>query len=64
MAAAALARGASGRILPAGSEKDGLADLPISTLRVSEAAETLLRRFGLNKIGQLYGIDQIGRAHV
>ena len=58
VAAAALARGASGRILPVGSEKDGLADLPISTLRVSEAAEALLRRVGLNKIGQLYGIDR------
>ena len=58
VAAAALARGASGRILPAGDEKDGLADLPISALRVSEAAETLLRRFGLNRIGQLYDIDR------
>ncbi|MEM9938255.1 MAG: DNA polymerase Y family protein [Pseudomonadota bacterium] len=58
VAAAAVARGASGRILPAGCEKDGLSDLPISTLRVSNEAETLLRRFGLNRIGQLYDIDR------
>ncbi len=58
VAASALAHGASGRILPAGCEKDGLADLPISALRVSNEAEILLRRFGLNRIGQLYDIDR------
>lgn len=58
VAAAALARGASGQILPEGSEKDGLADLSISLLRLSNEAETLLRRFGLNRIGQLYDINR------
>ncbi|MEM1036743.1 MAG: DNA polymerase Y family protein [Pseudomonadota bacterium] len=58
VAASAVARGASGRVLPIGCEKDGLADLQISALRVSNEAETLLRRFGLNRIGQLYDIDR------
>ncbi|MEO1642157.1 MAG: DNA polymerase Y family protein [Pseudomonadota bacterium] len=58
VAASAVARGASGQILSAGYEKDGLSDLPISALRVSNEAETLLRRFGLNQIGQLYSIDR------
>lgn len=59
VAAAALARAApSGTILKTGDERAGLADLPVSALRVSEAAETLLRRFGLTRIGQLYGIDR------
>lgn len=58
-AATALARAApSGRILKDHEESDGLATLPVSALRLSEEAETLLRRFGLTQIGQLYGIDR------
>lgn len=46
------------QILPAGAEQDGLADLPVQALRLSADAVTLLRRFGLTRIGQLYGIDR------
>lgn len=58
VAAAAIARAASGSVLADGAEADGLADLPVSALRLSEETATLLRRFGLVKIGQLYGIDR------
>jgi protein ImuB len=61
-AAYALARGKAGKdapaILPSGDEQEGLAHLPVSMLRLSDAALTLLRRFGLTRIGQLYGIDR------
>ena len=60
-AASALARGAqiSGpNILPNGDEQAGLADLPVTALRLSSEATALLRRFGLTRIGQLYGIDR------
>lgn len=59
VAAAALAHAAvSGVVLEEGAERKGLVDLPVKALRVSEEAETLLRRFGLTRIGQLYGIDR------
>ncbi|MEE2525770.1 DNA polymerase Y family protein [Hyphobacterium sp. HN65] len=38
--------------------EDALKDLPVQGLRLSEAAERLLRRFGLTRIGQLYDIDR------
>lgn len=58
-AASALARSGTGAVpLPAGEEAGRLAALPVSALRLSETAETLLRRFGLVRIGQLYGIDR------
>lgn len=57
-AASALARDWPGHILADGEEAAGLAELPISALRLSEEAETLLKRFGLRRIGQLYGIDR------
>ena len=57
-AAYALARAAPGTCLRDSDERDGLADLPIAALRLSTDAETLLRRFGLTRIGQLYGIDR------
>ncbi|MCL4139554.1 UNVERIFIED_CONTAM: hypothetical protein GTU68_057064 [Idotea baltica] len=60
-AASALARGAqtSGRhILPDGDEQARLADLPATALRLSDDAAALLRRFGLTRIGQLYGMDR------
>ncbi len=60
-AAHALARG-SGQgeypVLPTGQEAEGLARLPMVTLRLSPEALTLLRRFGLTRIGQLYAIDR------
>ncbi|MGF1502566.1 MAG: DNA polymerase Y family protein [Paracoccaceae bacterium] len=36
----------------------GLADLPVAGLRLGREASTLLRRFGLVRIGQLYGLDR------
>ena len=57
-AASALARAAPGTRLADGEEAEGLAGLPVSALRLSPAAGTLLRRFGLTRIGQLYGIDR------
>jgi len=57
-AAAALARAAPGTGLPPGAEAEGLASLPMTALRLSDEAETLLRRFGLTRIGQLYDIDR------
>lgn len=58
VAAKALTRAAPGTILTPGREREGLALLPITALCLSEDAETLLRRFGLRRIGQLYGIDR------
>lgn len=61
-AAYALARGKAGKdapaILPSGDEQEGLASLPVSMLRLSDAALTLLRRLGLTQIGQLCEIDR------
>jgi protein ImuB len=61
-AAWALARAAAGEGVPAllaeDAERDGLADLPVAALRLSPEAVILLRRFGLVRIGQLYGIDR------
>lgn len=57
-AAFALARSSPNTILAEGGEADGLATLPVSSLRLSVEAETLLKRFGLHQIGQLYGIDR------
>lgn len=45
-------------VLPDGEERTGLADLPVAALRLSPAADTLLRRFGLTRISQLYGLDR------
>lgn len=57
-AAGAMARARSGQVIAEGEEAGALADLPVGLLRISDAAETLLRRFGLTRIGQLYGIDR------
>lgn len=58
-AAYALAREAPTKsILRDGGEHQALEALPVSALRLSEEAETGLRRFGLTRIGQLYGIDR------
>lgn len=61
-AAWAMAHAAGGdnrpAILPSGREHAGLAPLPTGALRISNTALTLLRRFGLTRIGQLYDIDR------
>ena len=57
-AAWALARHQAGVCLASGQERAGLAALPVAALRLSEEALTLLRRFGLSRIGQLYTIDR------
>ncbi len=46
------------QILPSGAERRGLCELPVHALRLSPEATTLLRRFGLTRIGQLYEIDR------
>ncbi|MBK8199347.1 MAG: DNA polymerase Y family protein [Acidobacteria bacterium] len=45
-------------VVPEGGERDGIGDLPTQALRLSPEAATLLRRFGLTRISQLYGIDR------
>ena len=61
-AARALARSAAKEsapvILPSGTERAGLADLPVRTLRLSVPTLTLLHRFGLTRISQLYSVDR------
>ncbi|MEM8635339.1 MAG: DNA polymerase Y family protein, partial [Pseudomonadota bacterium] len=62
-AASAIARGAGTAdnpwaILPDGETKSGLARLPMVTLRLASETVTLLRRFGLTRIGQIYDIDR------
>lgn len=61
-AASALARAKPGTRLAPGGEGEGLANLPVSALRLSDDAQLLLRRFGLTRIGQLYDIDRIALA--
>lgn len=46
------------QILSESQVRGGLSDLPVQALRLSPEAATLLRRFGLTRIGQLYGIDR------
>ena len=43
---------------PPGTERDGLASVPVQALRLSGGTLTLLHRFGLTRIGQLYGVDR------
>ena len=45
-------------ILSAGTERTGLANLPVMALRLSDTTLVLLRRFGLTRIGQLYELDR------
>ncbi|MEM9148357.1 MAG: DNA polymerase Y family protein [Pseudomonadota bacterium] len=65
-AAWALAHTAPGQITrlegDGASLAGGLADLPVAALRLSEDTHTLLRRFGLTRIGQLGGIARIALA--
>jgi protein ImuB len=63
-AAWALARfaPASQRAAPSGRGREALADLPLEALRLDPAALVLLRRFGLKRIGDLYGLPRAGLA--
>ena len=63
-AAFALARW-SGRptaIAPPGGAREALADLPVEALRIDDDARRLLARFGLQRIGDLYGLPRAGLA--
>ncbi|MCB1511611.1 MAG: DNA polymerase Y family protein [Hyphomicrobiaceae bacterium] len=55
-------RGARIAIAPAGQTKRALADLPVAGLRLDARALVLLRRLGLGRIGQLYGLPRIALA--
>ena len=45
-------------VCPEGREKQNLANLPVKALRLSEKTVQLLRKFGLTRIDQLYGLDR------
>ncbi|MEL6663958.1 MAG: DNA polymerase Y family protein, partial [Pseudomonadota bacterium] len=57
-AALALSGASPAPIASEDSLRDTLAGLPVATLRLSPETCQLLRRFGLTRIGQLYGIDR------
>lgn len=49
-------------IAPAGRTREAVADLPMEALRLEAEALSLLRRFGLKRIGELYGLPRAGLA--
>lgn len=62
-AAWALARSGRGvRIASPGRLREALADLPVEALRIEEGSLRLARRFGLNRIGDLYPMPRAGLA--
>jgi protein ImuB len=62
-AAWALARfGGMIQIAPAGGAREALTDLPVEALRLDPEAVTLLKRFGLQRIGDLYPLPRAGLA--
>jgi protein ImuB len=61
-AAWALARFGTDRLAEAGRGRDALAPLPIEALRLEEIDLRLLKRFGLKRIGDLYGLPRAGLA--
>jgi protein ImuB len=63
-AAWALARYAppSRAIAPVGQTREAIADLPMEALGLEAMALSLLRRFGLKRIGDLYGLPRTGLA--
>ena len=63
-AAWALARHAPApeTVAPAGQTREALAGLPVEALRLESATLSLLRRFGLKRIGDLYGLPRAGLA--
>ncbi len=50
------------RIAPEARTREALADLPMEALRLDEPALRLLRRFGLKRIEDLYGLPRAGLA--
>ena len=61
-AAWALARWSDETIAPPGKAKDALAGLQVEALRLEPDAVRLLARFGLQRIGDLYGLPRAGLA--
>lgn len=62
-AAWALARfGEDRRVAPTGQTRDAIKLLPIESLRLEEVDLRLLKRFGLKRIGDLYGLPRAGLA--
>lgn len=49
-------------VAPAGAGRAALAGLPVEALRLEPAALSLLRRFGLKRIGELYDLPRAGLA--
>lgn len=49
-------------IAPAGKARETLANLPVEALRIAEGAVGLLGKFGLKRIGDLYGLPRSGLA--
>ncbi|MEM8920064.1 MAG: DNA polymerase Y family protein [Pseudomonadota bacterium] len=45
-------------IIPPNAQKHTLGSLPVESLRLSDDTVRLLRRFGLTRVGQLYGVDR------
>jgi protein ImuB len=50
------------RIAAPGETRKALADLPVEALRLTDDAVRLLARFGLQRIGDLYGLPRAGLA--
>lgn len=61
-AAWALARFGDLRLAEAGDARNALAPLPIEALRLEDIDLRLLKRFGLKRIGDLYGLPRAGLA--
>jgi protein ImuB len=49
-------------VVEAGSVRQALADLPVQALRIEPSAVQLLGRFGIKRIGDLYGLPRAGLA--
>ena len=54
--------GADETVVPEGGARQTLADLPVQALRLEVAAVQLLGRFGVKRIGDLYGLPRAGLA--
>ena len=61
-AAWALARFSRQRVALPGETREALHDLPVEALRLEAEALRLLRRFGIKRIGELYGLPRSGLA--
>ncbi|HEY5410784.1 MAG TPA: DNA polymerase Y family protein, partial [Caulobacteraceae bacterium] len=61
-AAWALARFGDVRLAPEGRTREALKGLPLETLRLSQSALRLARRFGLKRVGDLYALPRAGLA--